>query len=53
MMIVTDDSASKRRIAMFNSSSKKIKITSEKKIKNDKYLVISFSENEQILENEI
>ncbi len=53
MMIITDDSASKRRIATFDSSSKKIKITSEKKIKNDKYLVISFSENEQIFKNEI
>jgi len=53
MMIITDDSASKRRIATFDSSSKKIKITSEKKIKNDKYLVMSFSENEQIFKNEI
>ncbi len=52
-MIVIDDSASKRRIATFNSSSKKIKITFEKKIKNDKYLVMSFSENEQNFENEI
>jgi len=44
-MIIIDDSAFKRRIATFNSSSKKIK--------NDKYLVMSFSENEQNFKNEI
>ncbi len=53
VMIVINDSASKRRIATFNSSSKKIKISFKKKIKNDKYLMMSFSENEQNLENEL
>ncbi len=53
VMIVIDDSASKRRIATFDSSSKKIKISFEKKIKNDKYLMMSFSENEQNLKNEL
>ncbi len=53
VMIIINDSAFKRRIATFNSSSKKIKIIFKKKIMNDKYLVMSFSENEQNFKNEI
>lgn len=41
VMTATDDSAPKRRITAFDSRSKKVKTTSDKKIKNDKYLVLS------------
>jgi len=53
VMIIIHDSAFKRKIATFDSSSKKIKIWFEKKIKNDKYLVMSFSENKQNFKNEL
>lgn len=54
VMIVIDDSTSKHRITAFDSSSKKIKISFNKKIKNDKYFIMSSSENKnQDFKNEV